>query len=91
MIAALVAEVSNLAQIPMGHGRKSRAPVHRHWRDDAMEQDQNLMRFRDLLGLPRASKAPRFSRWEWLILVSTAFLVSLAMTSAMAAVLWFAS
>ena len=56
-----------------------------------MEQGQNLMRFRDLLGLPRASKAPRFSRWEWLILVSTAFLVSLAMTSAMAAVLWFAS
>jgi hypothetical protein len=28
VIAALVAEVSNFAQIPMCHGRKSRPPVH---------------------------------------------------------------
>jgi hypothetical protein len=56
-----------------------------------MEHGQDMMRFRDLLGLPRASMAPRLSRWEWLILVSTAFLISLAMTSAMAAVFWFAS
>jgi hypothetical protein len=39
--------------------------------------------------LPR--KVLHLSRWEWLILVSTAFLISLAMTSAMAAVFWFAS
>ena len=56
-----------------------------------MEHGQDLMRFRDLFGPPRASMTPPLSRWEWLILWSTAFLVSFAVTSAMAAVFWFAS
>ena len=54
----------------------------------------NLERFRDSVTdeeLRNQIKALHLSVWEWSKLASTAFLISLAMTSAMAAVFWFVS